>query len=468
MSADTAHPADGVLFVDGERTARWYSEHVAAVAPVELDLGDGCVVEIDPADPDVVLAWRASSDAAVTALARAVDDPAIAEIVGSARAAGTGERVVRAPMLINAWARFALVAAATRWTMRPVHKGALLIDRAVAAATVGQDAAAKTLFIYAEDALLELGQQCVDGELPAAVTDLVAQAVQVANRLGVAGDAAGLADELDSRTAIDDDILREFLTRRRRAAATASTDLQSGTLDGEEAVLTMGSDVVDIQAVPPRIIAWHGAEQPELVIEHLSDSAVFVITTTLADGVDPSCREVRRLLAYAAERDTGTLVATAPLRPLGPVLTAKLPAGQWVIADLHFGVLDAGTDLEALRTDPIGRCLAAVDRTMVEAWGHQRAANATLHTVPATADAELLDKAQAEHRAQLRTARSSAANARKRIERELRVLDPADQDTDALRALLRDRLDAVNRYPQAMASAADPILTELIPPEQDE
>ncbi|MFI7000838.1 hypothetical protein [Nocardia sp. NPDC050175] len=468
MSADTANPADGVLFVDGERTASWYSEQVAAIAPVEIVLGDGCVVEIDPAYPEVVLAWRASSDAAVAILAGAVGDPAIAEIVNAARAAGSGQHIVRASVLIDTWASFALVIAATRWTMRPVHQGALLIDRAVAAAAVGRDAAAKTLFIYAEDALLELGRQCVDGELPAAVTDLVGHAVRVALGLGVAGDAARLADDLDGHSAIDDNLLREFLTRRRQAAATASTDGQSGTLDGEDAVLTMGSDIVDIQAVPPRIIAWHGAERPELVIEHRSDGEVFIVTATLADGVDPSCREVRGLLAYAAERDTGTLVATAPMRLLGRALIAKLPAGRWVIADLHFGVLDAGIDLEALRTDPIGRCLAAVDRIMVDAWGHQRAATATLHAVPATADAELLDKARAEHRARLRTARSSAANARKHIERALRGVDPGDQDADALRTLLRHRLEAVIRYPQAMAPGPDPILTELVPPERDE
>lgn len=468
MSADTAHRADGVLFIDDEQTTSWYSARLTAVAPVEIELGAGCVAQIDPAYPDMVLAWRAHSAAAVAALARAVGDPAIAGIVDNARAAGDGSRVVRAPVLTAQWAHFALVAAVARWMMRPVHKGALLIDRAVAAAAVDRTAAAKTLFIYAEDALLDLAERCVDAELPAAVTDLVAHAVRVADGLGVAGDSARLADELDRRSAIDDDILRDFLTRRRQAATTARTDVQIGTLDGEDAVRSLGFDVVDIASVPPRIIAWSGPEQSELLIEHRSDSDVFVITARLADGVDPSCREVRGLLAYAAERDTGTLVTTAPLRLLDRTLIANLPASSRIIADLHFGVFDASTDLDSLRTDPIGRCLAAVDRTMVDAWSHQRTAHAALHTVPASAAAELLDKAQAEHRAQLRTARSSAANARKLLERELRVVDPDDPDAAALRTLLRDRLDAVNRYARAMATGADPILTELVPPEQDE
>ncbi|WP_019931252.1 hypothetical protein [Nocardia sp. BMG111209] len=453
----------GLLFVGADGTVDWRSGRVAAIAAVRVEVGHGIVVDLDPAFPGEILAWQLSATADIPALVVPVGDPGLAAVVAEARIAGPGERVVPGPQPAAAWARFAEVASVRRWTMRPVHHAGLLIDRAVAAAEVGLMAEAATLFIYAEDALPDLIRRCVEGELPSAVVDLVRAAIRAAQRAGARGTWAASAAELEDVAVLDDSMIRSTLAEWRRHAA-AVTGL-AGTL-GETGEPTEDSDFLDPLAVPSRIIAWGGANRPELRIRHERDDGVLVLDAPVAAGVDPYCREVGRLLAYAADRADGTLVAVAPMRLDGSVLIARLPANDRTPEELTFGVLDADTDVAALRTDSVGRCLMAVDRMMIEAWAHQRAATATAYAVSPDAAESDLRTVAAERRSRQRAARTLVAAARKRLEREARSLTADDGTAEVLTTLLRARQEAIGRYADTIETGSGtPLLTDLIPPE---
>lgn len=460
----------GVLRTGTDGSLHWQSERVAAIAPVEFALGAGGVATIDAAVPRLPLSWSLTAEADPAVLTNAVAGQELADVIDSVRQARTETQVVAAPVLTERWAHYAVVAAVARWTLQPVHQGALLIDRAVAAAGVGRDAEAATLFIFADDALLDLCLRCLDGEMHTAVVDLVRAAVQAAEHAGIRGAWRPYAAELESLTTLDDAVIHEQLTQWQQADSPATAPGRAGVMNAEIEDETRDSALVDIRSVPPRILAWSGANEPELLIEHDSAQDVFVVTAFLASGADPRCREVRRMLAYAAERESGALVATAPLRLDGGSLVAALPADGHRLAGLSFGVLEADTDVRALRTDPLGRRLAELDRTVVEAWGLHRSAQAALYTVSATALEQLLREAQAEHRAQLRIARNMLSGARRRLERELSRYSTDGNVADPLAVLLRARIDAVGRYLGAdqFDGTFDPLLTDLLPPETDE
>ncbi|MGW4368170.1 hypothetical protein ACWEKT_21260 [Nocardia takedensis] len=459
MTTPSENPGEGVLFLAEDGAARWYSPRAAAIPPVEIVIDGGCVAGVDPADPSALLWWTLSPGAAADGLAAAVGDPDLPRVLDRVRAAGAERRVLTGQVLTAPWTRYAAVAAARRWILRPVHEGALLLDRAVAAHLIGRDLEAAALFVAAEDTLLDLGERSRDGELPGVVVELVHEALRIALACGVDGPIEEIAEDLAGHALLSDDDLAMLLAEWRRASETALVGGGASSLgagDGDD------REPVDIRAVPPRILAWGGPDHAELAIEHDRAAASFVVGTALADGVDPTCLEARRILAFAARRADGALTATAPMRPHGEGLVARLPALGNDRADLVFGVLDAGTDPDTLRTAPRDRPLIDVDRVMVEIWGRHRAALATLRTAPVDAGEDLLRRMQADYRTGLMMTVGEVDA----------VFDDLDERADTtsdddVAALLRARRDAVARYAESLRDEGglDPILTELLPPE---
>lgn len=452
----------GLLSLRENGAAEWVSERVAAVAPVAVQVGEGCSVDVDPAFPAYALSWRAPAGSDGGPLARAFGESAPIEALAELRA-GAGVRILPAPNLIGAWVRYAEVESVARWSMRPLHLGALAADRAVAAHAVGFDGDAGAWFARAADALPELAERGFDGSLSAAATDLVRIAIRTAGRSGAGAEYLYLATDLDDHHVLADDTVAEALSRWHRVEAVSDTWTLGGDRDTERI-----AGFVDIRLVPPRILAWSGADHPELRVEYTAEGESWHVTTDLAPDVDARCREARRLLAYAARRMDGALVATAPARLRDRALVATLPTDGYRAEDLIFGLFDADIDVYDLRTDPLGRCLAEVDRLMVEAWGRHRAATAALVSVPPDASETVLRTAQSEHRARLRIIRSMIGGARVRLEQELARTDPAGPGNDAAAILLAARLSALARYLTVLrdGGAVEPILAELIPPDE--
>ncbi|MRH91689.1 hypothetical protein GFY24_30335 [Nocardia sp. SYP-A9097] len=476
--------ADGVLFLTEDGAAEWVSERTAAVATIGITVGGGCLIHVDAAAPGEPLRWTVPPGSDGSELARAVGDSGLVGVLAQARRDGTTRhRILAAHSLNEPWVRFAEVEALARWAMRPLHRGALAIDRAVAAHAVGYLGDARAWFTRAEHTLIDLGARYLDGELPDTAADLVYNALLVAAEAGIDGEFPDLSPDRPSHAQISDTAVLEVITRWDRTGTAASAAGAIWTLGGDENT-DPDRDVgfIDIRAVPPRIIAWSGSDQPELLIEYDSGADTFAVTAWIADDVDPRCREVRQLIAYAARRADGALVATAPVRLQGRSLVAGLPAASGAIGELIFGILDAATDIDELRTDQVGRCLTEVDRTMIDAWGRARAATAALYTVSAMAGETALYKAQSEHRSRMRIVRSLVSTARARLERELAQLEsiPTDPESDAahmdaadrraLITLLRARDIALARYVRSLrhGEVAEPALAELIPPQPDE
>ncbi|MEV0767718.1 hypothetical protein [Nocardia salmonicida] len=461
---ESGHVVDGVLFFHEDGTASWDSGTVAAVAPVEIVVGGGCVATVDPANPRALLSWTLAADGDVDALAAALGDPGIARVIERARAAGIDERVLASPWLVEAWSRYAAVAAARRWIMHPLDEGALLIDRAVAAFRVGRELEAAALFVAGEDHLIDLGERCRDGEMPTTVVDLVREALDAARECGADLRIEELAAELDGYSAIGDEDLAVLMDDWRRAIAMVSDAGAAAHLGGGVVSL---DEFIDITLVPPRIIAWRGASEPDLTVEYDGRSATCVVRASLAAEVDPYCLEVRQLLIFAAGRDDGALVATAPMRLEHRSLVAVLPAMGVDPADLVFGVVSADTDPASLRVESVGRHLAEIDRTMIEIWGRNRAALARLRAVAVDAGEAQLTRARDDYRTSIFAVRNSVDSVLDDLEQRLETVEIDARSTDDRAFLIRARIEAVARYRVAVDDdrGVDPVLAELLPPE---
>ncbi len=460
----TAQPVLGLLTVTSDGGAQWWSDRVPAIAPVEVPVGTSCVISVDAHDPALALGVTAAPGADLALLDTAIGTPEFAARIADLRAVGGGENVLAAPTLTPPFAQLAAVCAADRWTMHPVHAGALLVDRAVAAHAVGDDTGAHRLFAYAEDALCELTADCLAAGTSAVVAERLAVALAAAQGAGLDGpDVLELAQQLTAWTPFGGaDLADPYLWL---VAAEADVAQDAGAL-------TVASTYLDLESVPPRVIAWGGAAHAEIMLEHDHDTDRVQVTASLAAAVDVRSRDVRQLFAYVSDVDTGHVLATAPMRVSGHAVTANLPALGHDPHQLHGGLYTAGTPLEDLRTDPVGRCLAETDRYLVEAWNHLRASSVAAATVSPTAGPVALEAAARARRDQLARASTAVANGRIRLEDELDVLASYAiyPDLADVSDLLHARLDALERFAAELDAdgsqrAARPLLVELIPPD---
>ncbi|MFH5230863.1 hypothetical protein [Antrihabitans spumae] len=469
-------PVPGVLTVDVDGAAEWWSARVAAVGLVEVVVGDSCTVRVDSSRPAVVLGWTVGAGADPDPLGRAVANMALAELITSLRGNGKSVQIVDGPVLAEPFEHLAAVTAVARWTLRPVNAGALLLDRAVAAEMVGNRGEAWRLFSYAEDALLDFAEMCLQKGGSSAIGDRLVAALAAAQTCGLDGPYIdGLLAQLEQWSPIADaDLVKAFSDWRNAevvGAVGAATDMGNGPSGGDPDLFVTTS-YLDIEAIPPRVIAWEGAAKPELLIEYHRAQDRAIVTASLAAGVDAVSQEVRQLFAYLCDKETGRVVATAPMTVTGGSVSANLPGMGLTVDQLYAGLFKTGVRIESLRTDPVGRCLAEVDRHMVDAWGHARSAVAVGFTLPPTAYDAKRRVAMRTRATQLRMAQTAAQNASTLLTREIEARGDSDADSEAVNALLRARLDAVEEFVEDLGNFAAAqghlLLTELIAPDPDD
>src|SRR5690606_18856147 len=129
-----------------------------------------------------------------------------------------------------------------------------------------------------------------------------------------------------------------------------------------------------------------------LRVEHHPATALVHLSASLLPGVDPFCREVTDLLAYAADREAGALLAVTAVAVASGRVVAELPSAGHDPATLHFGLFAADVAPSAPGAGPLGRGRVGSDRAMTGAWSRRRAAMASLASVRAGAgEAELTE-----------------------------------------------------------------------------
>lgn len=468
MTTHPEPPAGGLLIVDESGGISWWSSRLAAVPPVRLTLGPGVVAEIDPTEPDGLLALAVEPGARPDPVADAVGDPALSDWLAALRDDGEAVRTFDCPRLLAPWARLALTTAIGRWTTRRIHKGALLLDEAVAEHGLGHRTEAERAFAYAEYALLELGERCVDGALTSRVTAVVTQALADADDIGLGQAVTALRHRLAATTPVEDDDLAAVLTGWTDAAAAQEVPISSTS----SAIPEIAYGHLDLTVLPPRILAWQSARDRELRIVHDQNTDMFRLSAPLAADVDPYCREAQQLLAYCADNRTGTPLAVTAARVADESVVADLPAQGNSLHALNFGLFDADAELTALRCDQVGRALVEVDRNMVEAWNHHRAALAALASLPENPDGDAAALAHIRGAELLLVAEASASTAHDRLA-DLLDRSTAEESEIWPRNTIAAKMIAIDRYRTRSLTTLEPtgdapMLVELIPPDPGE
>ncbi len=473
---ENENAADGVLVVDDEAGISWWSPRWHAVARVDLRLGPGVAGVVDAARTDRLLAWAVDPGAAVDPLVAAVDTALdLAGLLTELRAGGPSVTTMPGLQLTAAGRRYAYIAALDRCLLYPVDRGALLIDEAEAALAMGRRRSAEDLFDHAEYALVDLAERAIDGGLPGLLVGRLRDALQHAARLGVAEEATELAGEIpDPATLADSDLagtLAAWLDAEQ--SPTISGPAVLGALDDEMPELT-ADGYLDIAAVPPRILAWNGAESPDLRIDHLPDRDRFVISAPLAAGVDPTCREAGELLAWTTDRETGRLVAVAPMTVRDGAVVGELPAGGRELYEIEAGIAGGGSEPGGVPAGPAWYDLVLADRALFESWNHYRAALATVGAVGPDAGAAEIEKAERDRDRRLGYARTAAQGALDTFTGLLadRADDRADSD-DPIVTRLRGRAAAVaaylaGLYDPPLPGTEEPALVELLVPAEED
>ncbi|WP_067899240.1 hypothetical protein [Nocardia vaccinii] len=455
---------DGILVVEADGAVSWWSRRAAAVGEVDLTIAAGISAQTDAARPDMLLAWAIRPAAQPDPLAVAVGDPVLAEVVDELRRHGERVCTYRCPPLVPVWRRRALVAAIGRWTMRPLHNGAFLLDEAVAEKDLGHEAVARRLFTYAEAALLDLGERCASSELSGNVLPLLRRAATDATVLGVGDDE--LVATLAGLERVDDEELLRVLGQWSQTSGVAGAVPVASALDASAPGRDVDSSPLDPAVLPPRIVAWHGARSSELLVEYRRSRDVFAVSAALAERVDPTCRELGELLAYAADPDTGRVLSVVPVRVQDRMIRAELPAPGARMGAVAFGFCRGDVAAAAARCVPLGRALVDIDRSVLDGWNQHRAALAKL-----SAAGDSGGRARAAGEMQWFAAAASVRNARRQLRDLLEsVAGYADQEVIAT---LHARRAAIDEY---LALLAEPtggdttelLLAELIPPDPED
>ncbi|WP_071289064.1 hypothetical protein [Mycolicibacterium llatzerense] len=458
----------GVLVIHPDGAAAWWSPLPPAVASVHVAVGTGAVVEVDAADPSLVVGWGLQAGGDVQALSGAFDDAQLAAHLRLLADTGQDVFAKSAPALTEAWVRRANVAAVAQCTHRPVHESALLLDQASADHATGRTTLATSLFQMAAPSLLDLGEDCLAGQITGgAATDIAriaGEASQVLSGSGWAPDVAELADQLQADIEPFSDTDAGILALFDQLEA-ATRDMAAAHMSRTET--TDKEYFIDPAAVPARLLAWAGGATRDLRMTNAAGSNQFVISAKLAASVDERSVELGELLAYAADKNTGELVAVAPMRVEDRTVTATViydgPA-----AELTFGVYHADTDVKTLRLDELGLLLVRVDRRMLDAYQDHRLALAAIHEGDVISAVDEMEAKRDRHLAEAGRAAGEAADLLDDY------LDDHDVDSD-VEVLLQRRRQAITAYGDGLAAGrlssppgAEPLLSELLPADLDD
>jgi hypothetical protein len=168
----------------------------------------------------------------------------------------------------------------------------------------------------------------------------------------------------------------------------------------------VSASAVDLALVPPRVLAWRSAREPEIVSVHLPDEDVLEVAVGLADRARASDGDVRSLTVSLADARTGQFWSGAGVVPdaSGRALMARVPlfgrAPDSLVVTIHSPERQPGQ-----RATTAGKDLAMVERLAVESWTWNRTAAVLL----AAEDWRAADEVAA-------TAESDAADAVRHLE----------------------------------------------------
>lgn len=365
----------GVAFHDAStEPLHWSSGRVAAVAPVDMTVAAGVTVTVDVARPSDVLEFTVHEFGDPSDLIAACDAGA-AQLVNSV---ARGEEPGSASLTLQAvWARKAFVTGVERWQPRPIHEGALILDKAAALQAVGESAAAARLFALGSPVLAALAADCANGLLSELtvleLAGIARHAAEAVASLSWGPQIREIADQIEAETGLselDADIALLQWSDTERRAFTYDFEYDKTAEVPEEAV-------VDPAAVTPRIIEWAGAEHAELHIVETADGdeVSAKLTVKLSDFVDEHSYEVGRVSAFVADADGGTLLRTVSTRlEDGRALSAELHYSRPDSGRVVYGIFDADKGVGVLRFGHLDSDLITIDRMMLDAWSTYRAA----------------------------------------------------------------------------------------------
>jgi hypothetical protein len=355
-----------LVATDGGGVA-WWSDLPAAVAPGSVRASVGAAYQVDGADPRRLTAWSASSTDHLNELAMLLSGAEWLDQASEALASPTlGPIRLAMPAPADAAARLGLVHAVGRWYVRPVDISLLDIDEALAWHDAGRDRDAARLFSLSARPLVDLCEDALDGGLPAPASSLVSTAAQAAAGL-LSDDHPDVEEVRDLAVQL---AARDVLSSLSLSWAPAR--LQPVRRAGG---LSLFAEFVDLSLVPPRLLAWSSARDPEIIVAHHHDADEVEITVGLADGVLAEDADVKELTVTLADRDTGQTWSAAGLvaDETGRAIGARLALfGR--SPDTLVVTISSPEHEPRGRATANGRILAQVERYSVEAWTLRRTA----------------------------------------------------------------------------------------------
>ena len=356
----------------------WRRDRVATPGIVEIPMPYGGRWWADVLAPRVCVAFHAPSMSALAGLAalfgKAWRDTVIEDAPLPADSVAEGWAPAPVP---EGWARLVVARGVRQWMPYPVDERVLPIDEAIgwhlaghpemAALTLAPVAEVLVDLIAAQQGLMLPQSVSLDVELAASIAkDVLSEsnpdrlAIEAAQSSGPA--APTLRDE-DLTIALAEWTGRLFALEPAGALSLHSQDSEPNR------------ELIDLRSVTARILAWRGPEHHELRAFAGPDG--IRVDCYLAEDVEPTDWEVTQLRMYAARRDTGEILGSAPL-------TAGEHASSTGLVSAHIPV-DPSADLDTIvvgigqddlpvqpRLDPAGQTLLDVDRRILGAWAGHR------------------------------------------------------------------------------------------------
>lgn len=318
-------------------------------------------------DPSRPIAWECDDMDGPEVFAACFGD----EWVEKARATLAGGEECHAPhlkppALAPHFTRVVVVRSLSQWDPRPIDIAALRVDEALAWDAAGDEVRAAAGIVVGASALSAISHALISarrGESMAVIPHFahpdIERALHLALRL--------LPEQDEDRAVLAElaDAIDPSLERDGGLAAQAEQWLAGLAAPAGSLALVAGAQRAKIELLPldpasvsPRIAAWRGPFGTELAATREGDT--LTVSIELADGVDPEDREVRDLIAFSCDPDTGDILERAAMVVRhANVVSAQLasPADR----ALAIGVFELSR-ADALRTNPLGRYLARLDR----------------------------------------------------------------------------------------------------------
>lgn len=409
-----------LYFSDGHMS---WSAAAPALLPFTFSTGTGVTIGGDAFTPRRAISWMLGAIDSPGELISAFDDVNWQADFREALADPTASTVMHAPAgMSRRMARLAVVEAIGALMPYPVDDAVIEVDRAVAVDALGDRERASDLFHLASDALGELAEGRVAAGIGGAFTQEVLTACRAAIRLLESPHLTSLVAELEACAS---------RAESSRLPAWASAEDHEDRAPTEPTSLVTG--FVDPLLVPVRALAWHGANQPELMAAHPAGDRSLHISVATSEAVDDATW--LDLRAFALRQRDGALWASATLQPAQGTLQADLPLRGMTVDQLVFGVvdLDRVDRLDAER----GRQVLP-DRLALDAWALSRLASASA-----------LVGEEASQRARSWNGMTAAAH--------------AESCRDALRSLAADATEQAESF-TAKARIADRFVASLADP----